>query len=1118
MAGAVTPAQFFRYCPTETVASGTASAAAFSSWVVVAVSDASTQAQLSAYLSLAWKAAVAASLNLASYLTEPSSQPLHALSLDMSSSYAAIGATQPAGLGGYFDMHAYVQLGVPDGAGARPVLSGAALLAHLQAGSQAIVQVAGDALSNVQVTVTAVSGTASVTLLNDASLLPQTETVLLTSVFVSDARRASDVICFRQFAYFAAAATAANDASFNPFLYRLLYRAIDASLAPMTAAQLYDDYAANAGRIGSVADLRSSLSATTMPALTVTSLLDAAALQFTPGGAVAREIAALADVQASDPAATSDAALVTAAAARAMVAAATSSLASSVSTADVSCASLAVAGALTAGASGVVLTAQLTAAGIQATDVRAACLDAARVQTEALFVADASTLGQVLCDSMAANTAAIGDATVDSASVSTLSVSALSVTGGIAAPECPATVGALVVAGDAAVDDGLTVRGGLVTDSAQVSGALLAASLAVTGDASVSGRFAASGPLTAPSIVAGALMAGDGSVTVSAPLRTNDVRAAAVVCESVEVDGSATFGALTAASAELTSLTVATAVMAAVSIGRVAGSLEVSDKVTSDAVKTGALSAQVGTLGDLTVGSLAASSLQVTADVTLSLLTANLLTVSRVTAGAVVAQTLEVQVVAYVRTLAVGATATVQTLHVATNAGVAGLLTAGGAFVQGGLTAATLTVTAGASVTGGDLSVPEGDLTVGGKVTASAASLSGDIDISGAATVGAGISAIGPITGGAFSGASASFAGNLYAGQTSLGDVSCLNVDARALSLLSDARVAGDVAAAGDLSVGGEISAGGGVTAIAIVSEGDVDVARDVGVGRDLSVAGNASAGGHLLVSGDASVLGNLSAGAAQFVGPVAAADLTSAGDVVAGSRVICAELNSGAADLEELSVRGDATVAGSGAFGGDLTVSGRAAVHGDASASGDVDVGGSLTAGDLTCGPVTCGDLESVGAISARALSADTISAAEATAGALRATPETVAVNGSLDVAGDVTLQAGIDFGTTPVAVRTSVTAPEFTAGAVYSVDVYAKRLVIVAADADLGTVRSGVTPQVPDPLIAQVATLSAQIAELQAALVTQQAQNAELQGEITYLQEHLPPWRPPPVVTIQL
>ena len=1119
MSGVVTPAQFFRYCPSETVASGASSAAAFSSWVVVAGSDASTQAQLSAYLSLAWKAAVAASLNLASYLTEPSSQPLYALSLDMSSSYAAIGATPAAGLAGYFDMHAYVQLGVPDGAGARPVLSGAALLAHLQVGSKAIVQVAGDALSSVQVTVTAISGTASVTLLNDAALLPQTETVLLTSVFVSDSKRATDVIGFRQFAYFAAAATAADDASFNPFLYRLLYRAIDASIVPMTAAQLYDDYAANAGRIGSVADLRSSLSATTVPTLTVTSLLNAAALQFTPGGAVAREIAALADVQSADAAASSDGALVTAAAAQAMVAAATTAIAASVSTAGVTCAALTVSGALTAGSSGVAIAVPLSAGLIQATDVRTVELQAARLQTDELFVAEASTLGQVLCDSVTANNAAVGDATVDSASVSTLTVAALNVSDAIEAPECTATLGTLVVAGDATVVDWLRVQGGIRAVSASFAGTLQAGSIEVVGDATVAGDLTASGVATlSGGLSAGPLRADDMGVTIAGPLRTEDLRAASVACDSIAVQGSTDCATLTAQSADLTTLTAATADLGTAQIGRVVGALAVSGGLTSESLTTGVLGAQVGTVGNLTVDSLAASSLQVTQDVSFVGVTADLVYAAKVAGGTVVAQDLNVRTVAYVQTLAVGATATVQTLHVATNAGVAGLLTAGGAFVQGGVTAATLSVSAGATVTGGDLSVPEGDVTAGGTVSASAAVLTGDIEIAGVATVGAGISAIGPISGGAFSGSSASFAGNLRAGQTSLGDVSCQNVEGRALSLLSDASVAGDVSAAGDLSVGGEISAGGGVTAIAILSEGDVDALRDITGGRDLSVAGNASAGGDLSVSGDASVAGNLSAGAAHFVGPVSAPDLTSAGDVVAGSRVICAELEAGATEVDDLSVRGDANVAGAAAVGGDLSVTGRAAVSGDVSMSGDAAVAGALTAGDVTCGPLTCGDLESIGDISALGLTVATISASEATAGALRATPETVTVGGSLDVAGDVTLQAGINFGETPVVVNTSVTAPEFNAGAVFSVDVYSKRLVIVAADADLGTVRSGVTPQLPDPLTSQVEALTSQLAALQAALAAQQSLNAHLQEEINYLQAHLPPWRPPPVVTIQL
>jgi predicted acyltransferase (DUF342 family) len=1114
-----TPAQFFRYCPSETAASGATNAIDFGTFVVSGSLPA-LQTTLGDYLDLDGRAAEATTLNLGSYLVDPTSQALHALSDDMLLSYAAIGATPVLGMGGYFDFHAAIVLGLPDPSGVRTASLGtAALLRHLAVGSRVHVQTEGDTVSQVECDVVAVTATTLTLTPLVAGSLPEVETALVTAIYMSDVLRAEDVVSFRQFRRFASPLVAADEASFNPNLYLLLYGPIYPDVVGMTASQMYDDYSGHPGRVGSILDLRRALDAPSVATLVIDNLLDIA-----PGAAIrmenvlVRTIATLADVIADLPDSRSDVALITAAATRELVEASIRDLQQVVVSENITAThSITLPGTLAATLDFVRIDVPTQVPALQATDIRTDGLVSAHLTTDTV-VSTRSDLGDAQATTLAAtrvtaDTAAFKDATVSGA----LSGESAAFSAGIAADSGEFQT---IAAGHAA------------TDTLQVNDALTGGSAAFEGDVSCR-NLTASGSITAAAGVSGAtadfssslnvgtaFSADGGAATFTVPVSAPAAAIANVSADLVNSERVVT-DAVTVDVADVANLTAGNADVSLLTVANVSGGLRVTGDSTFDAIsctnfKTDVVDADSAVYRNLGVTALAdIASLVVGDDAIIGRMAQ---------AYRLVSSQLDVTGAAALGSLAVSAASVLHSLNVVTDVGIAGNVTiagthdAGPSRIRGNLTLMGDISTQRAIVDGdifsehGDLHLTRGsadlygDLSMGG-----AASIGGDLAVKGGATFGSDIRVTGGFLGtGDVSGANAEFSGVLRAGDAAVQDLDCLGIRAETVMLLGAFSTEGDASVDGYLSVEGNAVLKGSVTAGDLTSIGDVESGRDVNVTRRLNVAEDAAIDGDLQVSGNAAVEGVFVCDGAEVTGTLVVTDVTVAADVSVEGKITADGIIEAGGNLVtggDLLVSGDAfaenvTVASSATVNGNLALAGNAEVEGFVSTVGDLTVGGSVQVDGSVVIDAGLTVVDGVNAASVKTddLTAETVSTKRITtdelaAGCLEVLPTGVAVtrslacgsldvNGPVSVHGPVMLDSTIDFGTEPTVFRSEVSVPYLAAGAVTTQEVHVRRIVIAPPYEDtIGTFGDPTPSAVQGRITAlegQVASLTAQIQAL--------------------------------------
>lgn len=1114
-----TPAQFFRYCPSETAASGATNAIDFGTFVVSGSLPA-LQATLGDFIDLDGRAAEATTLNLGSYLVDPMSQALHALSDDMLVSYAAIGATPAPGMGGYFDFHSAVVLGLPDPSGVRTASLGtAALLRHLAVGSRVLVQTEGDTVSQIECDVAAVTATTLTLTSLVAGAMPEVETALVTAIYMSDVLRAEDVVSFRQFRRFASPLVAADEASFNPNLYLLLYGPIYPDIVGMTASQMYDDYSGHPGRVGSILDLRRALDAPSVATLVIDNLLDIA-----PGAALrienvlVRTIATLADVVADLPDSRSDVALITAAATRELVEASIRDLNQTVVSENITAThSITLPGTLAATLDFVRIDVPTQVPALQATDIRTDGLAAAYVTTDAI-ASVRSDLGDANASTLAAtrvtaDSAAFGDAAVGGL----LSGQSAAFTAGLAADSAAFST---VVAESATVDS-LQVKNDLTAGSAAFEADVSCRNLTATGSvAAASGISAASADFSGSMNVGTAFAVDGGSaafrVAVSAPSAdiaqvTSDTVSAERVVSDVIVADVANVATVTAGNADVSLLTVA----------NVTGGLRVSGDSTFDAIsctnlKTDVLDAGSAVYQNLTVTALA--------DVASLVVRDDAIVGRMAQAYRLVSSQLDVTGAAALGSLVVTAASVLHSLNVVTDLGVAGNVTiagthdAGPSRIRGNLTLMGDIATQRAIVDGdifsenGDLRLTRGsaylygDLSMGG-----AASIGSDLAVKGGGTFGSDVRVTGGVLGtGDITGANAQFNGVLRAGDSALGDVDCLGMRAETLKLLGAFATEGDASVDGYLSVEGNAVLKGSVTAGDLASIGDFESGRDVNVTRRLNVGEDAAIDGDLQVSGNAAVEGTFVCDGAEVTGTLVVTDVTVSADVSAEGKITADGTIEAGGNLVtggDLMVSGDAfvenvTVTSSATVNGSLALAGNADVEGSVSTVGDLTVGGSVQVDGsvIVDAGLTVVDGVNAASVTTDDLTAETVSAKrvatdELAAGCLEVLPTGVAVtrslecgslsvNGPVSVHGPVMLDSTIDFGTEPTVFRAPVSAPYVATDALTTQEVHVRRIVIgPASDASIGTFGDPSPSAVQGRITAlegQVASLTAQIQAL--------------------------------------
>lgn len=1115
-----TPAQFFLYCPSETVATGFSSAADFGTYVI---NGGPTQTKLDEYLALDGRAAESAGLNLGSYLADPTSQPLFDLSTDMEVSYDNIGSTLPPGLAGMFDLHAYVALGIPI-AGERTATAGtASLLRHFEPGSEVLVQLEGDTVFNVRMTVSAVTAT-TMTLTDDATTLPQDATVLVTAILMSDFERAKTVISFRQFQRFASPAVAADEESFNPGLYLLLYKAIDQDLLGMTASQLYDDYSGQPGRVGSVADLRRVFDQPEVSSLLVSELLEVAA-----GGAIkldgilVRSIATYDEVVAGDPESMSDIALLTAAAGRQLVLESIQNL-QQVVTSEVITATheILLQGAFTADLTIMRVSVPMDAFTIDAVEVRADKVSTRVVATD-IIASEVSTLGAATADSL--NAVAVTTVDVSATHVQTSSVAAET---GVFRGTLSAGNTELgdVRAGTAFFEDTRTAAF-RAEGPASVGGPLASGDLTVTGRAVVSGDVSAAGFDTSGTMSAGAgaMIASGSAVTVRVPMSVTqlDVTGAvdAVTIRSERVDAAD----IDATRGKYDSLTSKTIDVDDMTIGSVSGGLRVYGATTVEDFactnfKSDRLEADDARYRQLTVLQLAdLFNVAVQKDVIADRI---------VQAFRLVGTQLDVTGPAALTTFVASGSATINDLSIVTdmavagNATIAGTLDAGPSRVRGNMTlqgdlaVQRVVVDRDLYVEYGDVKVTRGgadiygDVAAGGRMT-----LGGDLIVGGGAAFGgAGVRTAGDVNAlGDVLGANARFSGDFKAGSAALGDVTAASFRCDTIELDGGIRAGGDITSLGMFKVEGPVVAKGSVTAMELQVFGDLEAGQDVRVSRDAEIGGNAGIEGNLQVAGDVGVEGavacdslkvavGVEATVVTVAGPVSAeGDLTSGGRLdVTGDAVVGGDLEAlGDFTADGLAIKSDAVFYANMSVAADCSVQGALSCEGDFQLDGAMTVSGAVRLEDtFECGDVIAHDAR-LNDVAAADVRAESLAAPVLEAGCLTSDVRSVAIAGPVDcegvtvrgatsLTGPITFDGVVDFGTAPIVLRSSLTAPAIASDVAAIQEARVNKISFTPASEILaypaGSDPSGVQSRI-DSLQAQLDAVTFQLAALTANLI---------------------------------
>jgi predicted acyltransferase (DUF342 family) len=1071
-----TPAQFFRYCPSEAAALGASTSSEFGTFVV---NGGPAQSRLDRYLAVDGRAAETKGLSTGSYLADPASQPLHRLSADMEASYAAIGGASLPGLAGFFDFRSYVSLSIPSVAGERTATAGTSgILRHVAAGSEVLVQIPGDSVGEIAMTVASVAPP-TIELSDDAGRLPRDAEVFLTALKVSDVERAAAVVEFRQFERFDALAVAADEETFNPALYLLLYRAIDPDILGMTASQMYDDYSGQPGRVGSVADLRRALDQPTVGTLRIAELLeleDGAALKL--DGVLVRAVTTSADMAAGNGESRSDVSLMTAAAARELVSTAIANL-QQVATSQVITATeeINLPGSIHADLSEVLIAVPLDVFSVRTTELRADGATALSLRANALF-ADKSTLGEASCSSLAAGAASVQSLAAAELQGSAAAFDEVDVRGSVAAGDVLCR-GALV-AGDSLLAS-LETSDIRATGSARLGGDLSCGNVTSSGSATYAGDLQAAAIHAADGIDAasGSFVVTGSSASLRVPLSAADVSATRVAASQARFDSivasdvdaeHAAADVLTASRADVGTLRVS-----AVREGlRVFGPTRAEDlacaKIVGDSVETED-----------------ARHRQITATTSADLFSVSVrrdLACERtVSAHRVVAAEMDVTEHAAFDTVAVTGPLTARNVNVKLGLAVAGDVLVAGAIdagstrvrgkmeLQGDLAAQRVVVEK-------DLFVEYGDI----KVTRGSADVRGDANVGGSAAFGADISVGG---GGAFGGGgvrtsgsviavgdvaatNAAFSGELKAGDARLGRVQCSDVRCGGVAVDGSARVGGDVSADGDVLVEGAIVCKSTTTTAELQTFGDIEaghnvtVANKVIVGDDLDVAGNAR------VSGDAVLHGSLkcdalAAGDVVAAGVACSGDVSTECDLYAGGGLAVGGVARLGDDLEVAgAVVGESLEAKSDvAAGGDMTVAGDGSVSGNARVGGYLDVSGALSVGgallcedSLECGDLRAGDAR-VGDLGAADVTAESVTAGFMVAGCLQAGPSYVTatgpiesaglkVTGAVSMSGPVEFDGVLDFGTQPTSFRSSVAAPSVTCDAMSAQQLRVAKIVI--------------------------------------------------------------------------
>ena len=1041
----VSATQFFYYCPSDVLRTGSSSAADLDVYLTENGETDQSVADLHDFL-LNEAGRASDGIAFASYLAASGTQSLHDLSADIEQSSVSLGLAGQSSNGGFVDLHAHVQLGAQ--LAERTASPGSVhLLRHLAAGDRVKVQDIGDPLCEVEVTLTSVSSTgvtfATSYFLDDATLL-------LTSVHVTDVRRLIDVVQFRQFVTFNDTGVNADEETFNPHLYLLLYRAIEPGIACMTASQLYDDYALTPARIGCAADLRRVLDLPEVENLTVTGLLKVTgygALQL--GNAVMRHVTRKQDM-IDDPNAVSDSSLMSSAAAKHMIDAIFVAFKYHFESDYVQADVLEVPDALSVSTTAVQAYVPLTAPLITAQTARLSqittdSLDAGRVSTDVLNASAVSS------DDISARRATINDLTVTSivavdASCDVILARSAQFTGPvISTASFSATTGEFqrVIASDVSASD------------VHATGATRTGTLTVQGMTEL-GDLDARGHVDALSLrVGAALEVRNGLCDITTPLRATDI-AALHADVSTLVAGDIKGDLLEVNSVTARGVTARDATFEDASVRRLLGGVTIDGDTVLDSLLV---------RGDLVAHAMFGSSLLIQ-DIT-STATTTLATL-RVTKDADIAKNLTATRIetpdlyvpgqAAMESLAVTGSTWMTSLEVARQTEIAGALTVlglstladvavtGGLSVSNGLAAYRGTFTQGVSVEWGDVSAPRGSLIAGGNVVAGGFGAfkgnvssdgtlsSGALEVRGDTTLGGDVAVLGNAR-----------CGVLSADGAQLGTVSARGAKFETVGATRVA-VTGDIELDGSLFADGDVNAKGGLTTQgALVVLGDATLGQDLSVARDAEIDGALTVSGGTTLGADLQVSGGLTASDCRVQGDTTTVTLDVATDAhFGGSIAVDEELTvSGSLTIGEgLRITGDVScaafhVADSSTFGAQVSIADDLRVAGGARIGMDLAVAGSLTVDSVSIAKHLECDTVSCNRVAAAEIDAPSVRTDDLAAGCLQATHTSAAfaapvsmsalsVNGSTVVTGPAEFSGTIDFGPGDSFFRAAVRAPE--------------------------------------------------------------------------------------------
>ena len=1061
---------FYYYCPSEVLASGATSVPSLQSWL--ATNDSATQTALGAYLMLTGRALEEVELSISSYLASGSSQPLPALIADMAASSAAlkVPVLTDSCMCQFVLRGGYIELGLGSGATRTATPQTAGMLVHLSAGMRVVVQIVGDPLTDYYATVTSVSSP-SVTFADGS--LPTTSELIIKAVVVNDAERMREIIVFRQYYAFEPSGSTADDSTFNPSLYLMLYRAVSPEIIGMTAQQLFLSYTSNPGRVGCVRDLR--IVEETSPVFSsveVTSLLNIAGTAgLELGGVILREVATYNDVAQNLSDANSDTALMTAKGVQEAILVAIAGLGANLYTLELRAGdaqigtlsvqtSLTIPGTFTATQSDFSVFVPLTAPSLVAA---LATLDSAHVS-------GSLTAQTVDAQSVQANSVSAGTAHFVSILVDTT-----------------ATCGS-VVASSMSVSGSADVAGTLTSTDIVSSGSLSTGSISTSGSLQVSGPAALVGvsastlsvsglsELSSADIANGSLVVlPGGGIQATVPIRAVGVTATDM--DTVNLNASSVY-AHSGSFADLTSqqATLAAASIDELTVGKVVGEFTGASLIGTNRLYVSG----PANIGDVIADDVTTNTLEASGQTTLS----GLLHVVRdatfdaqLTAYRLLSTQLNVSGDAVIGNLAVpgtgvfGVLQAVGDVSMAENLLVAGAIDCNSLSVRIQFSAPIGVFSGGVAIPNGDLNVPNGQAQIGGNLVVGGVTAFGNtVTVNNGLTV----SGVSSLTG------ELSVSGDVV----SNGSVQSQSVESQVGSFQSLA-VQGTVSVEGELSatsvfVSGDVASNGSYSA-----GGSITAGGDANVGGDLNVAGASEFTGAVDIGGDVVIDGTvISIGNAEFQN-----DLTVSGICT------CSVLNSPFIDTSKIQCMtlSATDLAVDGHLGADtLTVNECATVGGEFRAlsavfsqslvARDLSISDNIMTGSLFGSSVTTGNLTAASAdIQSLVAESGTFNGDVVVAAGNVSAAGDLAVGGDVRVAGKLRIDGLVDFGGQPVTVSSSLSAASAIIDVASIQTCYVQRIGIQSSSA---TAAVSPSPSDLSAILTRLNALEAEAAALRALL----------------------------------